>query len=153
MCIHINNRNRNIHNSLSGYWGCFLLWGVLFWFFFSHTIQLAGSLFPDQGWNTCPLQWKHRILITGPQGKPRSWDFYHKFFELPLLLCIYFWELAAGMGPELMPHFYLQAGGSGLLGGWIRPVGRWRQSWWLVVVGCPVILQCGFHKEQMGAQS
>ena len=28
------------------------------------------------------------------------------------------------MGHELMPHFYLQAGRSGILGGWVRPVGR-----------------------------
>ena len=29
----------------------------------------AGSEFPDQGSDLCPLQWKHRVLITGPSGK------------------------------------------------------------------------------------
>ena len=50
-----------------------------------------------------------------------------------------------------MPHFYLQAGCSGILGGWVRPVGR-RVVMAVMVAGggggCPVILQCGFHKEQ-----
>ena len=27
------------------------------------------SLFPDQGLNLCPLQWKHWVFITGPPGK------------------------------------------------------------------------------------
>ena len=36
---------------------------------FGHTMQHAGSQFPDQGLKSCPLQWKHRVLITGPLGK------------------------------------------------------------------------------------
>ena len=31
--------------------------------------------FPDQGWNPRPLQWKGRVLTTGPQGK--SWSLYY----------------------------------------------------------------------------
>ena len=29
----------------------------------------AGSYFPDQGSNLCPLQWKSGVLTTGPPGK------------------------------------------------------------------------------------
>ena len=32
----------------------------------------AGSQFPDQGLNLCPLQWKRRVLTTGPPGKSRE---------------------------------------------------------------------------------
>lgn len=39
------------------------------------------------------------------------------------------------MGHELMPHFYLQAGCSGILGGWVRPVGRRVVMAVMVVVG------------------
>ena len=28
-----------------------------------------GFSFPNQGWNPCPLQRKHRVLTTGPPGK------------------------------------------------------------------------------------
>ena len=47
---------------------------VLFYFFnfFGHTMQNAGSLFPNQGSHPCPLQWRCRVLTTGPPGK--SWD-------------------------------------------------------------------------------
>ena len=30
--------------------------------------QLSYQGSPDQGSNPCPLQWKHRVLTTGPQG-------------------------------------------------------------------------------------
>ena len=30
------------------------------------TMWLAGSQFPNQGLNPCSLQWKHRVLTTGP---------------------------------------------------------------------------------------
>ena len=38
-------------------------------FFFCHATWLAGFYFSDQRRNSCPLQWKHRILTTGPPGK------------------------------------------------------------------------------------
>ena len=31
-------------------------------FIFFHMAQHAGSYFPNQGSNLCPLQWKHRVL-------------------------------------------------------------------------------------------
>ena len=34
----------------------------LFLSFFGHTMQHLGSLFPNQGLNSCPLHWKCRIL-------------------------------------------------------------------------------------------
>ena len=38
-------------------------------FFFKRTMQHAGSLLADQGSNPSPLQWKRRVLTTGPPGK------------------------------------------------------------------------------------
>ena len=32
-------------------------------------MQHAGSQFPDQGSNPCPLHWENRVLTTGPPGK------------------------------------------------------------------------------------
>ena len=42
---------------------------ILFLFLFGCTAWHAGSWFPDQGLNPCPLQWKWGVLITGPPGK------------------------------------------------------------------------------------
>ena len=39
----------------------------LFFFFQYH---VACGTFPDQGPHPCPLQWKRRVLNTGPPGKP-----------------------------------------------------------------------------------
>ena len=36
-------------------------------FFF---LRLAGSYFPNQGWNPSLWCWKHRVLIPGPPGIP-----------------------------------------------------------------------------------
>ena len=40
--------------------------------FFGHTAQHAGSEFPNQRLNPCPLQWKCGVLTTGPPGKSRG---------------------------------------------------------------------------------
>ena len=45
------------------------VWGGFFLCFFCCTLCHTGSLFPDQGSNPCPLQWKFRVLTTGPPGK------------------------------------------------------------------------------------
>ena len=37
--------------------------------FFGCAMRYAGSQFPVQGSNPRPLQWKHRVLTTGPPGK------------------------------------------------------------------------------------
>ena len=49
------------------------------WFYFSCLLLLlflttphSMGNFPDQGWKPCPLQWKDRVLTTGPQGKSCS---------------------------------------------------------------------------------
>ena len=42
---------------------------VSFLFFIFLAVQLVGSWFPDQGSSPYPLQWKGRVLITGPPGK------------------------------------------------------------------------------------
>ena len=41
-------------------------------FFFGYTVSLAGSLFPYKGSNPHPLQWKHKVLTTGPPGKSQN---------------------------------------------------------------------------------
>ena len=38
-----------------------ILWTA---FFFPCTVQYAGSHFPDQGSNPCPLHWKFKFLTT-----------------------------------------------------------------------------------------
>ena len=38
-------------------------------YFFGCVVQQAESQFPDQGLNSCPLQWKYRVLTTGLPGK------------------------------------------------------------------------------------
>ena len=37
-------------------------------FIWSLAMRHAGSYFPDQGSNPCPLHWKHRVLTTRPSG-------------------------------------------------------------------------------------
>ena len=34
--------------------------------------RLAGSQFPEQASSAGPLQWKHRVLTTGPQGSAQD---------------------------------------------------------------------------------
>ena len=41
---------------------------VNFIYLFDCATQLVGSWFPNQGPNRCLLQWKHRVLTTGPPG-------------------------------------------------------------------------------------
>ena len=41
----------------------------MIFFFFSCTMQLVGSWFPDQELNPCCLQWKPRVLSTELPGK------------------------------------------------------------------------------------
>ena len=43
-----------------------------FFVFFCYTAWHAESKFSDQGSNPCPLQWKHNVLTTGPQGKSQN---------------------------------------------------------------------------------
>ena len=42
---------------------------LLFILFFGRAARHVGSQFPDQGLNPRPLQWKRRVLTTGPPGK------------------------------------------------------------------------------------
>ena len=42
--------------------------GVFFFFFWLH-LKACDLQLSCQGWNTCPLQWKRRVLTTGPPGK------------------------------------------------------------------------------------
>ena len=53
-------------------------WAIFFFFFWLNLEWHAGSYFPDQVSNPCPLQWKCRVLTTGPLGKSLSYVF--KFF-------------------------------------------------------------------------
>ena len=40
--------------------------------FFGHAARHVGSWFPNQGLNLSPLQWKLRVLTTGPPGKSHT---------------------------------------------------------------------------------
>ena len=52
-------------------------------FFFWLCCAACGILVPNQGSNPCPLQWKRRVLTTGPPGKSQQvillLDFSHDF--------------------------------------------------------------------------
>ena len=56
--------------------GILVIFSNYFFFFSGCTFQSVGSLFPDQGSNPCPLQWKHSVLTTGPLDTgPVPWSF------------------------------------------------------------------------------
>ena len=44
--------------------------------------QHAGSCFPDQGMNPCPLQWTYGVLSTGPPEKSQSSEILSNAFIL-----------------------------------------------------------------------
>lgn len=51
----------------------------VFWFFggfFGCTMQYVGSQLPGQGFNPGPLQWRCKILTTGPCGSPQRAVFF-----------------------------------------------------------------------------
>ena len=60
-----------------------VFWGVFFW------LRHAGSQFPDQGLNPCPLHWEHKILTTGPPGKPLVFE-YWKQNKFPQVMIFYY---------------------------------------------------------------
>ena len=49
-----------------------------------HSLRDLSS--PDQGSNPCPLQWKHRVLTTGPPGKSRKSPVGSSLLLFPLVL-------------------------------------------------------------------
>ena len=49
-------------------------------FVFGHNVQQMGSQSPDQGSKLGPLQWKCRVLTTGPPGT--SQDFFFLIAEV-----------------------------------------------------------------------
>ena len=38
--------------------------------------------------NRCPLQWEHRVLTTGPPGKP---PMFSRFVSLGMIFAVGFW--------------------------------------------------------------
>ena len=46
-----------------------ILFIYFYFYFFGCASRRAGSYFPDQALNLCPLQWKRGVLTTGPPGK------------------------------------------------------------------------------------
>ena len=49
-----------------------------FIFNFIFGLYSVGYQFPDQGSNSCPLHWKHRVLITGHPEKSQSDEFWNR---------------------------------------------------------------------------
>ena len=54
----------------------------LLYLFFGHTSQYTGSQFPVQGLNLGPVQWKLRVLTTGPPGNAPCSLFLTSFIEV-----------------------------------------------------------------------
>ena len=57
---------------------------IILFFGFGHATRHAGSQFPDQRSNPCPLQRKCGGLTTGPPGKSDAYNFVHYFFHSTL---------------------------------------------------------------------
>ena len=57
-------------------------------FFFGHAVQHVGSQLPNQGSNPRPLQWKCRVLTTGPTS-PYIPSYLHRICYA-CLVCIFF---------------------------------------------------------------
>ena len=55
----------------------------IIYFSFGHAAQRAKSYFPNQGLNLCPLQWKLKVLTTGPPGKSQLCPFLFQEAENP----------------------------------------------------------------------
>ena len=51
---------------------CTLFENFIYLFIFGRNTQHAGSQFPDQGSNPCPLQWKRRVLTIGLPRKSHA---------------------------------------------------------------------------------
>ena len=47
----------------------------VFLLFFGLTFASCKTLVPRRGLELCPLQWKLRVLTTGPPGKSHAWSF------------------------------------------------------------------------------
>ena len=58
-----------LHMGFCVFFFCSLL--KIFYYFLGHARQRVGSLFPNKGLNPLPLNWKHRVLVTGPPGNPK----------------------------------------------------------------------------------
>ena len=65
--------------ALSNFWPIETVWNnvfiilLIYLFLFKNFLWLHPAT--RQVWNPWPLQWKHRVLITGPQGSPKCLSF------------------------------------------------------------------------------
>ena len=67
----------------------YLVWLSLSLFFWPHCTTSRDLGSPNQAWNPCPLQWKHRVLTTGLPSKGSPLDaYFYNWFEL----IIYIWH-------------------------------------------------------------
>lgn len=68
-------------------------WDTAILFIFGHAVQHTAQ-FPKQGWILGPLQWKHRILTSGPPRKAQDMQSVLRKYAL----------LLQGPQPRTLPH-------------------------------------------------
>ena len=77
-------------------------------FLYGFTVWLVGSLFPNQGLNPCPWQWKSRVLTTGPVGNSPHCDFLTVLLVNASKHCggrcwLFWWVVALSTGQIVSP--------------------------------------------------
>ena len=79
---------------------------TVFYLFIFFGLATCG-IFPNQGWNPCPLHWEHRVLTTEPPGKsPSALLMPSRLMQMlrvqgPHLACVC---ACAQLYPTLQPH-------------------------------------------------
>ena len=102
-CVYFHSLNNvfEVHLYCSIYQYFISFYGLIFhWTFIFNYLLIClfvclfcapGSMrnFPNQGWNPCPLQWKCRVLTTGPPGKSSLRVYTTIYLSIQLLVDIY----------------------------------------------------------------
>ena len=84
-----------------GFFVCLFYNFYFFIFYFCHTMQHVGSLFPNQGSNLCHLQWKHGVLTTELPGKSQGPGLLYGIHYVGLADSLIGWLISQRLGCEL----------------------------------------------------